>query len=192
MSAYRCNSSRKLAEQHFDVFDDRVALALIVERVFLGALDRVLEHVEHTAEARRLALGEQLLAAAGHEHRPHVRLGLRQIEQLPAVGAVAHLDDPLARAVVHVRERARRNIDVRIVALLGGDDHVVGQADDAAHRFLVARRELRRHCLRFRNSAAPAADYFLAMLKIFRLNVSHAKARRREVHFQTLRLRAFA
>ena len=51
-------------EQHFEVFDDRVALVLIVEGVFLGAFDRVLEHVEQTPEARGLALHDQLLAAA--------------------------------------------------------------------------------------------------------------------------------
>ena len=70
---------------------------------------------------------------------------------------VAHLDDPLARAVVDVRERARRDIDVRIAALLGRDDHAVGQADDAAHRFLVARRELRGNGFRFGNGAALAS-----------------------------------
>ncbi len=36
------------------------------------------------------------LHAAGHEHGLHVALGLREVEQLPAVGVAAHLDEPLA------------------------------------------------------------------------------------------------
>ena len=70
--------------------------------------------------------------------------------------------NPLARAVADVRERARRDVDVRIAALLGGDDDAVGQADDAAHRFLVARRELRGDFFRFGNGAA-LASILLAM-----------------------------
>ena len=89
-AAIRCIQMQFFAErieQHLDVFNDRVAFVLIVERVFLGAFDRVLEHVEHTAQARRLALRQQLLGAARHQHRPHVGLGLRQVEQLPPVRA---------------------------------------------------------------------------------------------------------
>ena len=93
-------------EQHFDVFDDRVRFALLVERLFLGAFDRVLEHVVQTAEARRLALLDQPLAAAADEQRLHVGLGLREVEQLAAVGAAAHLDD-LAALVERTFESER-------------------------------------------------------------------------------------
>ena len=45
-------------------------------------------------------------------------------------------------------------------ALLGGNHYVVSQADNARHRLLVPRRQLRGNRFRFANSAAPAADYF--------------------------------
>ena len=114
-------------------------LALVVECVFLGAVDRVLKHVVHTSKAGRLALCEQLLAAARDQHRSHVGLGLRQVEELATVGRVAHFDDSLTWAVMDVRERARRDIDVWIAPLLGSDNDAVGQPHDAAHCLLVAR-----------------------------------------------------
>ena len=83
-------------ERDFHVLDHRVAFVLVVEGLFLGPFDGVLEQVVQTTHAGRLALLDQLLAAAGHEHRLHVALGLREIEQLPAVGVAAHLDEPLA------------------------------------------------------------------------------------------------
>ena len=125
-------------ERHLQIFDDRVALALIVERLFLGPFDRVLEQVEQTSDAGRLSLVDQRLAAAGHEHRLHVALGLREIEQMAAVLGAAHLDEPLLLVVLDVRQAAGRDIEMRIAPLLGGRDHAVGQADDLAERLLVA------------------------------------------------------
>ena len=52
--------------------------------------------------------------AAGHQHGLHVALGLREVEQLAAVGVAAHLDEPLRLVVADVRERcgpARRRTD---------------------------------------------------------------------------------
>ena len=94
--AYRCSSSRRLFEQDFDVLDDRIALLLIGERLFLGALDGVFQQVVETSDAGGLALLDQLRGPAGHEHGLHVALGLGEIEQLAAVGVAAHLDEPFA------------------------------------------------------------------------------------------------
>ena len=66
---------------------------LLVEGILLGAFDRVLEHVVQTSEARGFALLDQPLAAAADQQRLHVGLGLRQVEQLAAIGAAAHLDE---------------------------------------------------------------------------------------------------
>ena len=72
-------------QRHFDVFDHRIAFRLVVERLFLGAFDRVLQQVVETSNAGRLALFDQLFAAAADQHRLHVALGLGQVEQLAAV-----------------------------------------------------------------------------------------------------------
>jgi len=89
-------------EQDFDIFDDRVALALLVKGVFFGTFDGVFEHVVQTTKAGGFALVKESFAAAGDEHSPHVGLSLGEIKKLPAIFAVAHFDDPLARAVADV------------------------------------------------------------------------------------------
>jgi hypothetical protein len=38
---------------------------------------------------------------------------------------------------------------------------MIGQPDNARHRFLVPRRQFRRYRFRFTSRAAPAADYLL-------------------------------
>ena len=63
----------------------------------------------------------------GHEHRLHKGLGLREVEQLPAVGVAAHFQDPLRLVVADVGERACGHVDGRVPPALGGGDHVVGQ-----------------------------------------------------------------
>ena len=72
------------------------------------------KQVEQTTDAGGLALLDQLRDPAGHEHGLHVALGLREIEQLAAIGVAAHLDEPLRLVVADVRERSGRNIDVRV------------------------------------------------------------------------------
>ena len=57
-----------------------------------------------------------LRGAAGHQHRLHVALGLREVEELPAVGVAAHLDEPLGLVVADVGERAGGDVQVRIAA----------------------------------------------------------------------------
>ena len=81
---------------------------------------------------------EQLRDAAGHQHRLHVALGLREVEELAAVGVAAHLDEPPLLVVADVRERAGGNIDVRVALPRGGLGHPVGQLLDPLHRLRVA------------------------------------------------------
>ncbi len=125
-------------ERHFQVFDDGVALALVGKRLFLRPFDRVLEQIEQTSDAGRLRLIDQRLAAAGDEHRLHVALGLREIEEMAAVLGAAHLDEPLLPVVFDVRQAAGRDIEIRIAPLFGGRDHAGRQTDDLANRLLVA------------------------------------------------------
>ena len=122
--AYRCSSSRMALSVTSTSSMIVSHSLLIVEGLFLGAFDRVLEHVVQTAEARGLALVDQLLAAAGDQQRLHVGLGLRQVEQLPPILGRAHLQDSLGLVELHVRQRTSRHVHVR-VALLRADSITV-------------------------------------------------------------------
>ena len=125
-------------ERHLHVFDHRIAFALPVEGFFLRALDRVLEQIEQTSQAGGFLLIDQLLAAHGDQHRLHVDLGLREVEQLPPVAAGAHFQEAFRFVVADVRQRARGDVEIRIASFVGVDDEPVGQPDQIAERFLVA------------------------------------------------------
>ena len=122
------------AEEDFDVLDHRVALGLVLERLFLRPVDGVLEQVVETADAGRFSLLDQLRGPAGDEHRLHVALRLGEVEELPPVGVVPHLDEPLRLVVADVREGAGGDVHVRIAAACGGGDDFVGQLDQPLQR----------------------------------------------------------
>jgi hypothetical protein len=117
-------------QRHLEVLDERVGLVLGVERVLVRALDGVLGPVvdlaERGREVRPLELGERVR----HEHRLHELLRHRHVEERPGLLALAHLDQALALVEVHVRERADGDGDRRVLALLGGVDHQVGDPDE--------------------------------------------------------------
>ena len=58
----------KCIQSDFHIFDNRVAIGLLVERLLFGALDGVLQQVVETSNAGRLALVDELFAAARNEH----------------------------------------------------------------------------------------------------------------------------
>ena len=132
-------------QQHLAVLDHRVAFVLIGEGLFLRAFDRVLQQVVETTDACGFALLDQLRGAAGHEHRLHVGLGLRQIEQVAAVRVAAHLDEPPRLVVSHVRERAGRHVHERIAFFARLFDDPIGQFIQAFHRFRVTGIEFGWH-----------------------------------------------
>ena len=72
-----------------------IAFVLRIEGLFAGPFDGVLQQVEQTSDAGRLALVDQLLAAGADEQRLHVAVGLSEIEQFAPVRPAAHLDDAL-------------------------------------------------------------------------------------------------
>ncbi len=123
-----------------------IAFCLIPERLFLGPLDRVLQQIEHTADAGRLVLFNQPFAAASDQHGLHVGLGLRKIEQLSAIGVLPHFEDTLAGAVADVREGSRGNIQVQIAALFRGLDHAGRHLFQRVQRLAIARSQLDGRC----------------------------------------------
>ena len=135
--AYRCSSSRSASSDTSTSSMIGSHSSCVVERFFAGAFDRVLQQVEQTADAGRLALLDQLLAPAADQQRLHVALGLRQVEQLAAIRAAAHLDDAFRLVEPHVRQRPRRNLQMRRPAAVGGLHDAVGQAANGAEGFLV-------------------------------------------------------
>ena len=72
-----------------EVLDDRVALALVLERVLARAVERVLRHVEHLTDADGLALVDERLAAARDEERLHELARHRRVEELARLRPVA-------------------------------------------------------------------------------------------------------
>jgi hypothetical protein len=130
-------------ERDLEILDDRVALLLRGEGLLAGALDRVLEQVVETSDARGLLLVDQGLAAGRHEQRLHVALGLREVEELAAIGLAAHLDDLPRLVEADVREAAGRDVEMGIATLLGGGGDLVRQIDDQIERLDVDRRQLR-------------------------------------------------
>ena len=88
---------------NLQILDDGIRLALILERVLLGPLNVVLEHVVHAPNARRFALAYQTRTSTPNQNRLHISPSLVQIEQLPTVRLATHLDEPLAPVVIRIR-----------------------------------------------------------------------------------------
>ena len=107
-------------------------MGVVRESETFGRVHRVFEKVVETSNTGRLALVDQLFTSSRHEHRLHIAFCLRQIKELATVRVFAHLDEPLATVVFHVREGARRDIERRIPSAARRLGHFVGQADQLA------------------------------------------------------------
>ena len=81
-----------------------VAIRLFVECLLLGSFNRMLEQVIETTNTGRLPLLDQLFASAADQHRLHITLRLRQVEQFAAIRATPHLDESFGLAVTHIAQ----------------------------------------------------------------------------------------
>ncbi len=123
----------------FQVFDDRVALILIVEGLFVRAGNRMLGEVIHPADAGGLALIDQPFAATGDQHGLHEAPRLAQIEKVAGLLLAPHLDDAALLVVAGVGQGPQRDIHAGVLLLRRRHDDGLGQGDD-----LVCRRGLAR------------------------------------------------
>ena len=105
--------------RHFNIFDHRITICLVIECLFLGTLDRMLKQVVHTSNASCLTLFNELLTAAANEHRLHVAFRLREVEQFPSILGTTHLNKSFPLVVTDIGKRSRGNIQVRCTAALG-------------------------------------------------------------------------
>src|SRR5262249_39672945 len=64
-----------------------------------------------------LAGVDELLAGLAHQEGLHELLGHRHVEEVALLLLAAHLDEPLPVAPAHVRERAHRDVEERVLAV---------------------------------------------------------------------------
>jgi hypothetical protein len=125
-------------QRHLKVLQDAVALVLVSEGLLLGAGHRVQPLVEHATEAQGLVRGDEVLHAAAVQHGLHEALGLVQVEELPVLAGLAHLQDALAPVPDGVAAGARGNGHLRLATAQGGLGHRLRHLHDLALGALVS------------------------------------------------------
>ncbi len=118
----------------------------------------MLEHVEQTTNAGRLALLDELLRATGHEHGLHEAPGLREIKKLTLRGTPTHLDNFLSLVEADIRQSPHRNVDGRVPFPFSLRDNRAGHVDELFDGFLISFGQLDFGCFGHNVASGKSAE----------------------------------